>query len=302
MLESGYLKVDELHSIYYERCGKQGNNPILFVHGGPGAGFTEYDKRFFDFSKQEVIFFDQRGSSRSKPFGEIRNNTIQYLGSDILKLIDHLQIESVHLFGGSWGTTLSLFFAINHPHKVKSLLLRAVFLGDKKSIFHFINGGTEEKCPEQWNRFIQPVPEYARNEVGKYYLTKILNGTEEERERFSYEWSYYEISLLHNNSSEEEIDKIIRSYSYKSLAIMEAFYLSNNCFLTDDFILKSINKIEDIPCVIVHGINDNICPFEQAVILDSKLKNSTIYLEKAGHSDRDKAIEKRITEALNSMC
>ncbi len=301
ILESGYLKVSELHSIYFERCGTPGINPILFIHGGPGAGFTKYDKRFFDFSQQEVIFFDQRGAAKSRPFGEIKENTIQDLASDITRLLDSLKIESVHLFGGSWGTTLALFFAINNPSRVKSILLRAVFLGNKDDIKHFTGGGTQEKCPKEWNRFIQQVPEESRHVAAKYYLSKITEGTKDERDKYCYEWAYNEISIFDSKLNNEEINKIINSYSFKSLALIESYYLSNNCFLSDDYILNHLDAIKDIPCTIIHGQNDNICPVSQAVLLDSKLNNSTLYLEDAGHSDRVKSIESRIISVLDNI-
>lgn len=144
-IQKGYLKVSDLHEIYYEVCGVDDGETYLFVHGGPGAGFSEHDKRFFDFKRHKVVFFDQRGSAKSKPFGSIEENTTQDLVNDINALLSYLKIEKINIFGGSWGTTLSLVFAIQNPEKVKSLLLRGVFLGDKKSIDHYLNGGVENE-------------------------------------------------------------------------------------------------------------------------------------------------------------
>lgn len=129
-----YLKVSEIHKIHYEVCGNPDAEAILFVHGGPGAGFSEQDKRFFDFEKQKVIFFDQRGSAKSIPFGSIVQNTTQDLISGINKLLDFINIDKIALFGGSWGTTLSLAYAVQNPDRVKKLLLRGIFLGNKESL------------------------------------------------------------------------------------------------------------------------------------------------------------------------
>lgn len=133
-----YLKVSEIHKIHYEVCGNPDAEAILFVHGGPGAGFSKQDKRFFNFEKQKVIFFDQRGSAKSIPFGSIVQNTTQDLIDDINKLLDFLNIDKIALFGGSWGTTLSLAYAIQNPDRVEKLLLRGIFLGNKESNDYFL--------------------------------------------------------------------------------------------------------------------------------------------------------------------
>ena len=155
-IQKGYLQVNNLHEIYYEVCGN--GEPYLFVHGGPGAGFSEKDKRFFDFKKHKVVFFDQRGASKSKPFASIEDNTTQDLVNDINALLSHLNIEKINVCGGSWGTALSLVFAIQNPEKVKSLLLRGVFLADQKTINHFLGGALNKQYPVEWQRFKKNVP------------------------------------------------------------------------------------------------------------------------------------------------
>lgn len=299
-LEAGYLKVSEIHEIYYEVCGAVDGEPYLFVHGGPGAGFSEQDKRFFDFKKHKVIFFDQRGSSKSKPFGCIKENTTQDLVTDINVLLKYLNIPKINVFGGSWGTTLSLVFAIQNSEKVKSLLLRGLFLGDKKSIDHFLNGGVENEFPKEWNRFKKNVPNSSTLSISQYYLDQMLNGTPENREFYCYEWAFYEISIFKKGITEYEIDGIVKQFSYHSLAIMEAHYLSNNCFIEDDFILNHCEILDSIPKIIIHGKNDTICPVVYTKELHRKFKNSKLYIEDAGHSDSEPAIEKRIMEVLNS--
>src|SRR6187431_815174 len=148
--KSGFLEVSTTHKIYYEVCGNPVEDTILFLHGGPGAGFSDSDKRFFNFEKQRVIFFDQRGASKSLPFACIEENTTQDLVNDINKLLEYLEIDKVLVFGGSWGTTLGLVYAIQNPNKVRGLLLRGVFIVDKESMEHFLNGGVEKEFPEVW--------------------------------------------------------------------------------------------------------------------------------------------------------
>lgn len=298
LLENGYLKVSEIHEIYYEVCGADDGEVYLFVHGGPGAGFSEQDKRFFDFKKHKVIFFDQRGSSKSKPFGCIKENTTQDLVDDINVLLKHLNIQKINVFGGSWGTTLSLVFAIQNSEKVKSLLLRGVFLGDQKSIDHYLNGGVENDFPKEWNRFKKNVPKDSALSISEYYLDQMLNGTPENRAFYCYEWVFYEISIFKKGITEMEIEAIIQEFPFESLAIMEAYYLSNNCFIEENYILNNTNALDDIPVTIIHGKQDAICPVEYAETLHHKLKRSILYIEDAGHSDSEAAIEKRIIEVL----
>lgn len=299
-LENGYLKVSKIHEIYYEVCGAFDGEPYLFVHGGPGAGFSEHDKRFFDFEKHKVVFFDQRGSSKSKPFGCIKENTTQDLINDINVLLKYLNIQKINVFGGSWGTTLSLVFAIQNPEKVKSLLLRGIFLGDKKSIDHYLKGGVENDFPKEWNRFKKNVPIESDLSISEYYLDQMLNGTPENRFFYCYEWVFYEISIFKKGIADKEIEAIIQEFPFESLAIMEAYYLSNNCFIEENYILSNTNILDTIPVTIIHGKEDSICPVEYAKILQHKLKKSILYIEDGGHSDSEPAIEKRIIEVLNN--
>lgn len=299
IIEKGLLEVSNLHKIYYEVCGNINGDCYLFVHGGPGAGFSENDKRFFDFKNHKVIFFDQRGSSKSLPFGCIEENNTQNLVDDINTLLNHLNIAEVNIFGGSWGTTLSLVYAILNPERVNSLLLRAIFLGDKKSIDHFVNGGIKDKYPKEWNRFKNNVPLHSSQKIAEYYLSQMLNGTDEDKEFYCYEWAFYEISIFKRNLSDEEIDAIIKQIPYHSLSILEAHYLSNNCFIEENFIIKNTDKLGNIPVTIIHGENDLICPMEYAQELHDKLNNSVLYIEDAGHSDTEPAIENRIISFLN---
>lgn len=296
-VEKGYLKVNEIHEIYYEVCGD--GEPYLFVHGGPGAGFSERDKRFFDFEKHKIVFFDQRGSSKSKPFASIEQNTTQDLVDDINLLLSYLKIDSINVFGGSWGTALSLVFAIQNPEKVRSLLLRGLFLANKPTIDHFVCGGLKKEYPKEWSRFENNVPSNSTLSISAYYLDQMLNGTPENKEFYCYEWAYYEISIFKKGIQENEIEMILKEFPYHSLSIMEAHYLSNNCFLEDNYILNNCNVLENIPTIIIHGKKDAICPVEYAEEFHSILKNSTLYIEDAGHSDSEPEIEKRIITVLN---
>lgn len=296
-----YLKVSEIHKIHYEVCGNPDAEAILFVHGGPGAGFSKQDKRFFNFEKQKVIFFDQRGSAKSIPFGSIIQNTTQDLINDINKLLDFLNIDKIALFGGSWGTTLSLAYAVQNPDRVKKLLLRGIFLGNNESIDYYLNGGIQEKFPKVWKRFRENVPTDFEGSVADYYLKKMVNGSKEEKKYFSYEWAFYEISIFKKDISSKEIESILKNMPYESLSILEAHYLTNNCFLDENYILKNVEKINHIPIKIIHGKQDAICPLKFAVELHSILVNSELFIVEAGHSDSEPEIEKKIMQLIKTF-
>lgn len=299
-IQSDFLKVSETHSIYYEVCGDSAEETILFLHGGPGAGFSDIDKRFFNFEKQRVVFFDQRGASRSVPFGCIEENTTQDLVNDINKLLDYLEIDKVIIFGGSWGSTLGLVYAIQNPNKVKGLLLRGVFIVDKESVEHFLNGGVEKEFPKVWKRFSENVPKDSKLSIIEYYQHKMLNGTAEEKKYYSYEWAFYEISIFKKGIQKKEVEAILGQFPYESLSIMETHYLSNGCFIKENYILDNLNQIDAIPVKIVHGKDDAICPVIAAIELNSKLKNSELFIVEGGHSDSEPEIEQKLTEIINN--
>ena len=291
--KKGYLEVSPVHSLYYECYGNPTGKPVLFLHGGPGSGFSDNDKRFFDPSVFNVIFFDQRGASHSKPFGNIEENTTQDLVNDINRLLDFLNIEKVLLFGGSWGSTLALVYAIQHAERVTEMLLRGIFLGNKASIDYFINGGIKAQFPAVWERFERLVPSSERENIPKYYLDKMLLEDEVISNHFAYEWAYYEMSIYKQGvTSDEEIKQLVDNMPFKSLAIMEAHYCANYCFIPEGYIFNNIKAIENIKTVIVQGQYDVICPPRFAEQLHQAFgKKSTLHLVNAGHASSEPAIE-----------
>ena len=290
--KKGYLKVSSIHSLYYECYGNPNGKPVLFLHGGPGAGFSDADKHFFNPSIFNVIFFDQRGASHSKPFGNIEENTTQDLVADINHLLGFFKIEKVLLFGGSWGSTLALVYAIQNADRVTGMLLRGIFLGDKANIDYFINGGIKAQFPEVWTRFESLVPPNKRDNIPSYYLEKMLSEDEKISNRFAYEWAYYEMSIYKQGvTSDDEIKELVNNMSYKSLSIMEAHYCVNYCFIPEGYILNNTKVLKNIKTVIVQGEHDVICPPRFAEQLQKALKTSTLYMVDAGHASSEPNIE-----------
>lgn len=289
--------------MYYELYGNPKEIPVLFFHGGPGSGFHDKHKVFFNSKKHNVIFFDQRGSGKSTPFASIRNNTTQDLVSDSKKLLDYLGFNKVFLFGGSWGSTMALLFAIEYPQMVTGMFLRGIFLATHKEIYeYYLGGNVKTYFPEVWERFVSLVPKEKRSEMVKFYLEKMHSKDEEEREKYLYEWSFYESSIMTLKFDPEGLIKEFkRDKSYRSLSPLEAHYMLNNCFLEEDFILKNIKKIPNVPITIVQGRYDMVCPPITAYNLYKSLPSSKLYLVTAGHHGSDLAIKKKTIEEMEKI-
>ena len=304
--DSGLFPVTDGHRLYYERYGKPGGVPVLFVHGGPGAGFSEDDKDFFSPDVFDVLLFEQRGSGRSEPFASLEANDTDALIDDMERLLDGFAMDRVILFGGSWGSTLSLVFAIRHPERVRAMALRGIFLADAESIRHFIGGGTAEFFPEVWARFVALVPPERRDDVATFYLERMLSGADEDRERFTYEWARYELSLIKLNWLNwldwqgADLDEMLEHYNYRSLAPLEAHYMANACFLPDRYILDRLGDIPRVPTSIVHGRYDVLCPPRPAYELHRGLEGSTLSFVRAGHSSSEEAIRAALVEQLET--
>ncbi len=296
-----YLKVDDTHQIYYEHFGNAKGVNVLFLHGGPGLGFSEKDKIFFDPEKFNVVLFDQRGAGRSEPLASIEQNTIHHLIGDITRLLDYFEMKKVILFGGSWGSTLALLYAIEYPNRVEALVLRGVFTASLQSRQHFEKGGTATFFPEVWKRYTRLVPSNQRHRPTDYYFDQILSSDTEVSKKFAYELSYYGMSLSRKKVTAEEIENALANFDYYSEMIIMAYYSTNNFFIPDNYIEENLDKIGSIPVRIVHGRYDMICPPKIAVAVHEGLSNSVLYLVDAGHASREKEIKERLILELNKL-
>lgn len=300
-MSKGYLPVSKLHQLYYETYGNPKGIPILFLHGGPGAGFSDADKDFFDANKFYVIFFDQRSSGRSQPFGSIEENTTEHLVADINVILDFFKIEKVLLFGGSWGSTLALVYAIRFPQRVTGMILRGIFLGNQAGIDHFVGGGAGQFYPEAWEHFMRLVPTEKHDDVVNYYLEKMQEGNETTRRHFAYEWAFYEMAIYKQNANTETITNLVADLPYESLSILEAYYSAHRCFLPDGYILENCHLINHIPIDIIQGRQDMICPPIYAYQLHKKLKQSTIIFTNAGHASTEVETKAALIKALEKI-
>lgn len=301
----GFLTLGEgPHELYFEECGNPKGEPILFLHGGPGAGCDKTDRRFFDPKKWRIILFDQRGSGRSKPFASLYKNTTRHLVFDIKLLLGHLGVSRATLFGGSWGSTLALVYALKYPDTVKGMILRGIFLAERAECGDYLDGTIDSRFPEVREHFLSRVPKSARLNPAEYYYVQMTSGSSQRRKRFAYEWTRYELARMRlQPKSEAELDKEIRSFPYESLAVLEAYYIRNFCFLEDGYILKNVRRLPQVPISIIHGRYDDICPVENAFRLHKVLPHAELQVVVAGHASTDPEIQKKLvleTDALYS--
>ena len=296
----GFLKVGDGHEIYFELVGNPKGKPVLFVHGGPGGGCSPSDRRFFNPKKFNVLLFDQRGSGRSTPFASTKNNTTQKLVSDMRKLLKFLNMEKVFLFGGSWGSTLSLAYAVKHPKTVTGMMLRGIFLGTKEEINYTFGGGAEYYYPDAWERFVSMVPKSKRKNMLAYYLKKMQNGSRKSRRKHSYEWAYYELSMIRLKSKREDIVKNLKKYNFESLSVLEAHYMISNCFMADNYLLRNARNLK-MPVTIIQGRYDIITPPIAAWNLNKTLKKSKLIFTTSGHGSSDRENTETIIKELKKI-
>ncbi len=297
---SQYLQVDKIHEIYIEEYGNKNGIPIIFLHGGPGAGTSPMYQKFFDPDKYHLIMFDQRGCGKSLPYGETSNNTTQDLISDINVILNYLKIQRVHIYGGSWGSTLALLYAEDYPEKVLSLILRGVFLCRKNDIQWFYQHGASEIYPAYWEDYISNVKVSERSDILGAYHKMIFSDDTKVAEKACRDWSIWEGRASCMIPSKHVIDAF--DDCSVSLARIESHYFINKCFIDENQILKNIDRILEIPCKIVHGQYDIVCPIRQAYDL-TKLypKSQLIVAPDAGHSLLEPSISREILKLLNDV-
>jgi len=298
--KKGFLDVGEGHSIYYELSGNPYGKPVLFVHGGPGAGFFYQDKQFFNPNIFNIITFDQRGAGRSKPFASLDNNTTTLLVDDIKKLLTMLHIDRVFLFGGSWGSTLSLVYAIRNPDMVAAMVLRGIFLGSKEEEDYMIYGA-KHVFPEAWEKMASLVPESHKKKILEFFYEMLLSQDSQIRSKFAKAWETYEMSISKLKYSKREVNKFLRLIKYEASARIELHYIVNQCFIPKDYILRNVDKLKGIPISIVHGRYDHVASPFSAYTLHNKLTDSSLYYTLAGHSSHDTDTRKRLVKEMDKL-
>jgi proline iminopeptidase len=297
------LKVCNIHQLYVEQCGNPKGEPVLFLHGGPGAGCSKKDRRFFDPEKYHIILFDQRGCGRSLPHGSLDNNETSLLVEDIEKIRAHLNIEQWHVFGGSWGSTLSLVYAQTFPVCVKSLILRGIFLGRPEDTdWAFSGGGGSRIFADYWEEYLSVLPSVENQKNVKTAYDIMIGENKEAAFKVAQAWSNWEIRCCTLEPNDDFLKASTTDEGCWTLARHEAHYMAHDCFLADNQILDNCSKIKDIPTIIIHGRYDIICPFDNAWLLHQNLPNSELIISKtAGHASIEPETKDHLINATINM-
>lgn len=298
--QSGRLRVSALHEIYFEQVGNPKGIPVVFVHGGPGGGIEPSHRRYFDPAHYRVILFDQRGCGQSTPYAELKENTTWDLVSDMEKLRNHLGISSWIVFGGSWGSTLSLLYAETHPEHVKGLVLRGIFLCRKREIRWFYQEGASFIYPDVWEAYKNAIPEGERNDFVSAYYKRLTSSDRATRLAAARAWSQWEGATSRLIPDTRLVDLFGTETFAEAFARIECHYFYNGIWLRhDNQILEDVYRIRHIPCEIIHGRYDVVCPIENAWELHKAWPESRLHIvQDAGHSAKEPGILLKLIEAM----
>jgi proline iminopeptidase len=297
------LPVQSPHILYVEESGNPDGIPVLFVHGGPGAGCGPRARCFFDPERYRIIIFDQRGSGRSEPHACLDNNTTPALVADMELIRQHLGIEKWVLFGGSWGSTLSLGYGQAHADRVQAMILRGIFLCRPKELEWFYGeGGASKIFPDYWQDFSDCVlPRDGENRIQAYH--RVLHGENElARMSAAKAWSMWEARCSTLRPRHEDADHLMGAHTAVSMSHIETHYFVNNGFMAENQLLNNMAAIENIPGIIVQGRYDMVCPLESAMELHHHWPSSKLHIVRdAGHSAFEPSISDALIKAGNDI-
>ena len=301
---SFFLKTeDKLHSIYVEECGNKNGIPIIYLHGGPGGSIDSKNRRYFNPKKYRIILFDQRGSGKSKPKGSLKKNTTNDLIDDMEKIRNILQIKKWIIFGGSWGSTLALIYAIRNNSKVLAMVLRGVFLGNKDEVYWAFHYSSKYFYPE----IIDAIENKLKEKNKKIFLKlgKMLESKKKNIKTISsIIWEKYErtLSVLNPDLINLTIIKKIKKKKLPNSPFLEWYYTKNNFFLKKNEIISNIKIIKNIPTIIIQGRYDLICPPKSAFLLAKNMSNCELkIIENSGHSASEPNIKINILKAIDKI-
>ncbi len=300
-----WLKVDSIHEIYIEECGNPAGRPVIFLHGGPGSGCNPTQRRFFDPAHYRIVLFDQRGCGRSNPQGEVQTNTTQDLVDDIEAIRLHLNIDRWHVFGGSWGSTLAIAYAVKHAEQIISLTLRGIFLSRPSELQWFL-GDVQHFYPEVWHKLVQYLAPDKRNDVLNAYASLIFNDDLAISSEAAVQWNAFENAIMRlkpaatspepseaKSKSNEDIRK--EQLTEVARARVQIHYIKHQCFVDGEDLLKQATALTNIPTIIVQGRYDMVCPPQTAWALHQAMPHAKFTMvADAGHS----AMEPGVTSAL----
>jgi proline iminopeptidase len=299
--DTGFLPVSPLHTLYFEQCGNPRGKPVVFLHGGPGAGCNARSRRFFDPKHYRIVLFDQRGCGRSTPHAELTDNTTWHLVADIEALRVHLGIDRWQVFGGSWGSTLALAYAQTHPDRVTELVLRGIFLLRRRELEWFYQQGCDAIYPDAWERYLEPIPAVERADLMGAYYRRLTCADEGVRMAAAKAWSVWEGSTSFLSPSEDYVSSTGADRFALAFARIECHYFVHGGFFErDDQLLHNAHKLKNIPGVIVQGRYDVVCPVRSAWDLHRAWPEADLRIVgDAGHSAFEPGIAHELIDATD---
>ena len=299
--DSGTLAVSPLHTLYYEQCGNPRGKPVVFLHGGPGAGCNPKTRRFFDPAHYRIVQFDQRGCGRSTPHAELTDNTTWHLVADIERLREHLHIERWQVFGGSWGSTLALAYAQAHPQRVTELVLRGIFLLRRWELEWFYQKGCDAIYPDAWEPYIEHIPRGERGDLIGAYYRRLTSADAAVRLAAAKAWSTWEGGTSYLLQNPDYIASTGADEFALQFARIECHYFVHGGFFEcDDQLLRDAHKLKHIPAVIVQGRYDVVCPPRSAWDLHCAWPEAELRIvADAGHSALEPGNTHELVEATD---
>lgn len=299
----GELKVSDLHTIHFEESGNPEGKPIVLLHGGPGGGCPPFYRQYFDPEKWRLVMFDQRGCGQSKPHAELQENTTWDLVNDIEKLREYLNIHQWVVFGGSWGSTLSLAYSQTHPDRCKGLILRGIFMLRQKEIRWFYQEGASYIFPDAWEEYVKPIPINERDDLVTAYYQRLTSPDAQIRLEAARAWSIWEGSTSRLFPDLDLKQRFGIDAFAEAFARIECHYFINKGFIApEDKLLLNIDRIRKIPAVIVQGRYDVVCPMMSAWELHRAWPEAEfIVVADAGHSMSEPGIRTCLIEATDKF-
>lgn len=301
--DTGFLEVSEIHTIHYEQAGNPNGKKIVFFHGGPGGGIEPEYRRFFDPDLWHVVLFDQRGCGKSTPHAELRENTTWDLVEDTERLREHLGIDKWWIFGGSWGSTLSLAYAETHPDRCLGLILRGIFMLRRMELLWFYQRGASALFPDAWEKYLEPIPLVERGDMMSAYYRRLTSPDPEVRAEAAKAWSIWEASTSKLITDPKLIEHMGNETFADAFARIECHYFVHGGFLrSDSQLLDDVGKIAELPGVIVQGRYDVVCPAVSAWDLHKAWPSSRLVIvPDSGHNMKEPGIRSALLEATDEF-
>ena len=298
---TGRLRVSGLHELHWEESGNPAGKPVVFLHGGPGGGTTPAHRRYFDPRRYRVVLFDQRGCGKSTPYAEIRENTTWDLVADVERLRAHLGIERWQVFGGSWGSTLALAYAEKHPERVTELVLRGIFLLRQREIDWFYQEGASWIFPDAWEHYVAAIPPAERGDLVAAFARRLFSDDPAVNLPAAKAWSLWEGSTSKLLPDPEFTAKFGADATTLAFARIECHYFVNKGFFeVDGQLLRDVGRIRHLPCTIVQGRYDQVCPIRSAWDLARAWPEAELFVvPDAGHSAFEPGIARALVAATD---